>query len=54
MAVLECSEGCGSKVESNRCCGEAMGLKNESLSCARCGKSVSVNRCCGKPMKEKK
>lgn len=54
MAVLECEAGCGSMVESNRCCGEPMGMKGEMLSCGKCKKEVSANRCCGKTMKEKK
>lgn len=54
MAVLECCEGCGSKVESNQCCGVPMGVEGDMLVCKNCGKDVSVNRCCGKTMKEKK
>ncbi|MEK6981641.1 MAG: hypothetical protein AABX38_01805 [Candidatus Micrarchaeota archaeon] len=54
MAVLECSNNCGSKVESNRCCGEPMNLVDENLKCNDCGKHVSANRCCGKTMNEKK
>ena len=53
MAVLECALGCGSKVESNHCCGSAMNIKNEHLSCNSCKKQVNINRCCGKTMNEK-
>ncbi|HLC68805.1 MAG TPA: hypothetical protein VJH24_03105 [Candidatus Bilamarchaeaceae archaeon] len=52
MAVLVCSNNCGSKVESNRCCGNPMDIKGETLTCENCGKDVSVNRCCGQTMKE--
>ncbi|MEW6721839.1 MAG: hypothetical protein AB1324_01100 [Candidatus Micrarchaeota archaeon] len=51
MAVLECDD-CGAKVESNRCCGSPMALKEDTLECGSCGKTVSVNRCCGKSMHE--
>lgn len=54
MVVLECSNNCGSKVESNHCCGKAMGLNAANLSCNSCGKQVNVNRCCGSSMVEKK
>ena len=45
MAVLKCD--CGSKVESNRCCGNAMDLEGEKLKCTSCSKEVNVNNCCG-------
>ncbi len=51
MAVLVCSDNCGSKVESNRCCGNPMDLKGTNLNCKSCKKEVSANNCCGKAMK---
>ncbi len=51
MAVLKC-DSCGSKVESNRCCGKPMDLKGGKLVCRECGKEVAVNMCCGNPMHE--
>ena len=54
MHVLECCVGCGSKVESNHCCGKGMEVHGQKLSCPSCKKEVEVNMCCGKHMKEKK
>ncbi|MDO8553306.1 MAG: hypothetical protein Q7S22_00735 [Candidatus Micrarchaeota archaeon] len=51
MTVLICSDNCGSKVESNRCCGTPMDLNGAKLNCKSCKKEVSANNCCGKSMK---